>query len=72
MRRRPGTRHIPARVQKLKAGRDSDSGPKEKPRLLQGQGLRWIPEALEVSGLTHRQSNSVPETLASPVVALSM
>jgi hypothetical protein len=34
--------------------------------------VRWIPEALEVSGLTHRQSNSVPETLASPVVAFSI
>src|SRR5262249_9658549 len=33
---------------------------------------RWIPEALEVSGLTHPSVNSVPKTLASPRVAFGM
>src|SRR5215831_1958147 len=47
-----------------------DLVPKEKPRT---RGLnRWIPEALEVSGLTHPSVNSVPNTLASPRVAFGM
>src|SRR5262245_65552679 len=32
------------------------SRPKEKPRPPEARSLRWIPEALEVSGLTQRQS----------------
>jgi hypothetical protein len=31
-------------------------GQKKIPGLLEGRGLRWIPEALEVSGLTRQQS----------------
>jgi len=30
-------------------------GLEEKPRPPEARSLRWIPEALEVSGLTHRQ-----------------
>jgi hypothetical protein len=34
------------------AGREG-VGQKKSPSLREGQGLRWIPEALGVSGLTH-------------------
>src|SRR5262249_59700859 len=40
-------------------------GQKKSSGLLKHGAVRWIPEALEVSGLTHRQSTQL-ERLASP------